>query len=265
MGKLFGVSNEIPFADLVDCITTDTCGPDIVNSFAFGSRAIFPRITGSNPGTRECLEGYAIGHAKTKLKVTGLLIQCGDQTGRTSLKARFAIVNRDGSFYTGTPGVDTVLPLNVIGGLTMAAGVASGTALTAGGGANGRWLRYNFDNAGVIPAGTPFYVRCLAECEYSVTDSATLWNSNFLGFGGATMYPHAESGAGLTGASYRPLLGVALRTGGIDTITDATMANPGTAGVQALIGGASTTISAKTVDIGIVHAFVYKLICERIS
>lgn len=264
MGKVFNIGNEIPYAELVSGID-DSCGPDIVNSMAFASRAMFPRVTGSNPGTRECIEGFAVGFAKTKLKVTGLIINCGDQTGRTDLKSRFSIVNRDGSFYTGTPGVDTALPLDVIDGLTMAAGVASSAALLATGGGNGRYMRFNFDNAGVIPAGTPFFVRGLFECEYTVTDAATLWNSNFHAFGGAAMYPHAESGAGLAGSTYRPLLGVALRTGGIDTILDSAMASPGTAGLQALAGAASTTISTKTVDIGTLHSFVYRLICERIT
>jgi hypothetical protein len=223
---------------------------------------MYPRITGSNPGTRECLVGFMPGYAEYRMNVSGILVYCGDNASKTSLKSRFAIVGKDGMFYSGTVGVDTTLPTDVISGLTMAAGVASGTALTAAGGSSGRYMRYNFDQTGVIAAGTPFWVRLLAECEYTVTDSATLWANNFW-TNYLITYPHSEGGAGLSGASYRSLLGVSLLTGGIDTITDASMASPGTAGVQHLIGGSSTTISTKTVDIGAVNGFNYWLICER--
>ena len=256
MGAALAAQGRIqPYTELVGAEKLVSAGAYTLNT---GGVKFFPRITGSNPGTRECFEGHMLCATNVTRRVTGVLIYTGaSNTGKTDLKARFAICDRSGSFYTGSG--DDGLPNDVINGMTMAAGLSVANARLAAGGASSRWLKYTFDSPGIIECGQPFSLRCLAECEYSVTDAATLWNTNFLYLSCAT-YPHLTQG-GPVDAVGRNLTYNALRTGGIDTITDATMAN--ITAYNTPLESASVTMSTKTVDVGTIHTSWFTLITQR--
>lgn len=204
------------------------------------------------PATREVLLVFEKGFIRAGVPIRSTRLPYGNlaTVGTQTTKIRQCVYTMDSPWYKGDANNQGMHESILSPVLQHSAGISWADARTAGGGANARAYKFNFDGE-YIPTEDQHVILCTAfELQYLNTDTAPsavlMAGASDGGNGNLQRDMHAAHGGSYVGRNY--FFNTALHLTGIDALSFATYENPAAA-AYAISGGATISISSRTVTL----------------